>query len=95
MLDYDYYYDILIIHGNKPGVNNNFETEVNKLANLANKEIKDRAKEVGVYHWEIAERLQIQDSAFSRKLRRELSPMEKAEILDVIDKLAAEKAEVS
>ena len=95
MLDYNYYYDILIIHGNKPGVNNNLETEVNILANIANKEIKARAKEVGVYHWEIAERLQIQDSAFSRKLRRELSAQDKAEIMDVINALAAEKAEVS
>ena len=65
------------------------------MANVSNKEIKDRAKEAGVFHWEIAERLQIQDSAFSRKLRRELSPLEKAEILDVIDTLAAKKAEVS
>ena len=65
------------------------------MVNVSNKEIKDRAKEAGVFHWEIAERLQIQDSAFSRKLRRELSPREKAVILDVIDTLAAEKAEVS
>ena len=65
------------------------------MANIANKDIKDKAKEAGVFHWEIADRLHIQDSAFSRKLRRELSPLEKAEILDVIDTLAAEKAEVS
>ena len=65
------------------------------MANIANKDIKDKAKESGVFHWEIADRLRIQDSAFSRKLRRELSPQEKAEILDVIDTLAAEKAEVS
>lgn len=60
-----------------------------------NKEIKEAARKAGVYHYEIAERLDIQDSAFSRKLRRELPDQEKKEILEIIKTLAAEKAEVS
>lgn len=60
-----------------------------------NKEIKEAARKAGVYHYEIAERLNIQDSAFSRKLRRELPDQEKKEILEIIRTLAAEKAEVS
>ena len=60
-----------------------------------NKEIKEAARKAGVYHYEIAERLNIQDSAFSRKLRRELPDQEKKEILEIIKTLAAEKTEVS
>lgn len=60
-----------------------------------NKEIKEAARKAGVYHYEIAERLNIQDSAFSRKLRRELPDQEKKKILEIIKTLAAEKAEVS
>ena len=60
-----------------------------------NKEIKEAARKAGVYHYEIAERLNIQDSAFSRKLRRELPDQEKMEILEIIKTLAAEKAGVS
>ena len=60
-----------------------------------NKEIKEAARKAGVYHYEIAERLNIQDSAFSHKLRRELPDQEKKEILEIIKTLAAEKAEVS
>lgn len=60
-----------------------------------NCDIKLAAKNAGVYHWEIAERLGIQDSAFSRKLRRELPPQERDQILDIIKDLAAERLEVS
>ena len=60
-----------------------------------NKEIKSAAKTSGVYHWEIADALGIQDSAFSHKLRRELPQEEREKILGIIDTLAAEKAEVS
>lgn len=60
-----------------------------------NRDIKLAAKNAGVYHWEIAEKLGIQDSAFSRKLRRELPPQERDQILDIIKNLAAERLEVS
>ncbi len=61
----------------------------------ANKEIKEAARKAGVFHYEIAERLNIQESAFSRKLRRELPDQEKKELLEIIKTLAAEKVGVS
>lgn len=60
-----------------------------------NREIKNAAKSAGVYHWEIAEKLGIQDSAFSRKLRKELPDQEKQAILQIIQDLAAERMEAS
>lgn len=60
-----------------------------------NKDIKTAAKSAGVYHWEIADKLGIQDSAFSRKLRRELPAQEREEILQIIEELAAERTGVS
>ena len=61
----------------------------------ANKDIKNAAKRAGVFHYEIAEKLGIQDSAFSRKLRRELPIEERDKILEIINELAAERAGVS
>lgn len=57
----------------------------------ANQEIKTRAKQSGVYLWEVAERLDMTDGNFSRKLRRELPAAEKAQIMALIDEIAAEK----
>lgn len=60
---------------------------------MKNSEIRAFAKNNGVKLWEIADKLGIQDSAFSRKLRRELSPEEKEKVLAIIDRLATEKQE--
>ncbi len=60
-----------------------------------NKEIRHAAKAAGVLYWEIAEKLGIQDSAFSRKLRKELPQDERDKILGIINELAAERAGVS
>lgn len=60
-----------------------------------NKDIRSAAKAAGVLHWEIADRLGIQDSAFSRKLRRELPTQERDRILGIINELAAERTAVS
>lgn len=57
----------------------------------ANKEIKVRAKARGVLLWEIADKLDLTDSNFSRKLRREFSDAEKQHIFVLIDQIAAEK----
>ena len=59
-----------------------------------NKAIRSAAKAAGVRHWEIAEKLGMQDSAFSRKLRRELPTEEQEKILGVINDLAAERSGV-
>lgn len=52
---------------------------------MKNKEIRDYAKTEGVKLWQIAECLGLNDGNFSRKLRRELSNDEKAQIKSIID----------
>ncbi len=61
---------------------------------MANERIKKTAKESGVYHWQIAERLGIGDFYFSRKLRHELPEAEQDKIMRIINELAAEKKAV-
>lgn len=56
---------------------------------LANTDVRETAKEKGVRLWEIAEYLKISDPTMTRKLRKELPDTEKAEILKIIDALAA------
>lgn len=62
---------------------------------VANQQIREAAKNAGVKLWEIAAKVGVTDSNFSRKIRRELSQAETARILAIISDLAAEKAEVS
>ena len=57
-----------------------------------NKDIKLRAKAKKVCLWEIAEKLNILDSNFSRKLRHELPQAEKDRIFSIIEEIAKEKA---
>lgn len=49
-----------------------------------NNDIRNEAKKADVKLWQIAERLNITDSHFSRKLRKELSAEEKAQIRAII-----------
>ncbi len=56
-----------------------------------NMDIKRRAKQNGVHLWEVADKLGIIDSNFSRKLRKELPDSEKQEIFKIIDEISAEK----
>lgn len=58
-----------------------------------NKEVRNYASEKGVYLWQIAERLGIADGNFSRKLRSELPKDQKAQIIGIIDELAAEEGD--
>ena len=53
----------------------------------ANRDIKLAAAGAGVRLWEIAAELNMLDSSFSRKLRKELPQEEKAEIFKIIDQL--------
>lgn len=57
---------------------------------LNNTEIRTFAKASRVRLWQIAEALGMQDSAFSRKLRKELPKEEKEQILCIIKKLSRE-----
>lgn len=58
---------------------------------MANEPIKATAKQAGVFLWEIAEQLQISDSSFSRKLRRELSDGERERVLSAIESIKSKK----
>lgn len=59
----------------------------------ANAEIRLAAQTAGVYLWEIADRLGIQDYALSRKLRRELPQKDRDEILHIINDLSEQNKE--
>ena len=45
--------------------------------------------------WEIAEHLNITDGNFSRRLRRELSAEQKAQVIEIIKAVAAKRADQS
>lgn len=55
---------------------------------MTNEAIRKRARERGVFLWELAARVGVTDSTFSRKLRKEFSYEETAEILNLIDLIA-------
>jgi len=56
---------------------------------LKNKDIRDYARIKDVRLWQIAEKLNLCDSNFSRLLRHELPEDKKTEIKAIIDNLAA------
>lgn len=60
---------------------------------MKNNELRDYAKGKGVKLWEIAEKLNINDGNFSRKLRKELPADEKERIKNIIDEIAKEREE--
>lgn len=51
---------------------------------MANDDIRMEAKKLGVKLWQIAEKLNISEPTMTRKLRKELSDEEKAEIRAII-----------
>lgn len=58
---------------------------------MANTLIRMQAREKGVKLWQLAERLGITDSTFSRRLRREFSEEERGRLCALIDELAEGK----
>lgn len=56
----------------------------------ANADIREKVGQAGLYLWQVADELGIQDSTFSRKLRKELPQEEKEKILKIIDRLEKE-----
>ena len=56
----------------------------------ANMKIREKARSSGVRLWQIADSLGIQESLFSKKLRKELAEEEQQKILSIIDDLAKE-----
>lgn len=58
---------------------------------MKNIKVRDMAKRYGVYLYEVAERLKINDGNFSRKLRKELSETEKEKIVNIIKQIVRER----
>ncbi|MBS7175644.1 Uncharacterised protein [uncultured Ruminococcus sp.] len=54
---------------------------------LANQDIKNEIRGAGLYLWQIADKLGMNDGNFSRKLRRELSTEDKKRIREIIKEL--------
>lgn len=54
---------------------------------MNNKDIRKIIKESGVKYWQIAEKMNINDGNFSRRLRKELSMEEKNRIMSIIKEL--------
>lgn len=61
----------------------------------ANQDVRAHFDSKGVRHWQVADKLLMSESLFSRKLRRELSEREKAIVIEAIDKVAAENEEAA
>lgn len=60
---------------------------------MNNKDIRNAAGGYGLKLWQVAEAIGMNESAFSRKLRKELPQDEKKRILEAIDRLAQENQE--
>jgi hypothetical protein len=56
-----------------------------------NQDIRDYAKQLGVKLWQVADAIGITDGQFSRKLRYELEPAEKQNIMKLISQIADTK----
>lgn len=56
-----------------------------------NFDVRQYAMQKGVYLYEIAERVGVNDGNFSRRLRKELPEAEKTRIFQIIDSIAAAK----
>lgn len=57
---------------------------------MCNIEVRNAAGGCGIRLWQVAEAIGMNESAFSRKLRRELPQAEKEKIIAAIEKLAKE-----
>lgn len=59
----------------------------------ANHDLREKAKNSGIFLWEIAEELKVSESYFSRTLRKELSKKKKETCLQAIDRLIQRRPE--
>lgn len=55
---------------------------------MRNQEVREAAKNAGVFLWQIAAEYGVNDGNFSRKLRQELPAAEKEKILEIIERLS-------
>lgn len=58
---------------------------------MCNMDLRQKAKEDGVFFWQIAAELGISEPTMTRRLRFELPEQEKQKYLTIINKLSAEK----
>lgn len=58
---------------------------------MNNRDIRTEATKAGVKLWQIAEKLGLSDSSFSRKLRKELNIEEKTKIIAIIAEIKGAK----
>lgn len=54
----------------------------------ANIDIRNKAKECGVYLWEVAQELGIAEGDFFKKMRKELTNIEKKKIFKTIEEIS-------
>ena len=59
---------------------------------MRNLDVRNMISDSSLKYWEIAEKLGITDSTFSRKLRKEFSEKEKNKIIEIINELSLEKS---
>lgn len=57
---------------------------------MKNQDVRMAAKQAGVFLWQIAAELGVNDGNFSRKLRKELPATEKERIMEIIERLSKE-----
>lgn len=55
---------------------------------MCNVDIRNAAGGYGIRLWQVAEEIGMNESAFSRKMRKELKPEEKEKVLAAIQKIA-------
>ena len=58
---------------------------------MANEDIKKAIKDAGIKQWIVAERLNMADYAFSKRLRHELSPAEKRQVKNAVRAIKKEE----
>ena len=58
---------------------------------MCNMDLRQKAKEKGVFFWQIAKVMGVSEPTMTRRLRSELLEQEKQKYLSIIDKLSAEK----
>lgn len=56
-----------------------------------NEDLRQEAKKSGIKLWRIAAKYGLTDGNFSRKLRKEMSPEDKARVLRIIEELRKEE----
>lgn len=63
------------------------------MKNFSNAEVRQSIAENRLLKWEVAEKIGITDSQFSRWLRRELPPDKRERVLQAIEQLSKERGE--